>query len=237
MTLDRDIDDLLRDAGDAERAEWEKRYLKSALTHYGVAVPEVRRAVKRCLAEADTLTRTELLGAVRALWSRPIHERRGAAIELLVARSALLTADDMTLVEQLLRESKTWAFVDVLSVHVAGPLVVRLPTLAPTLDRWATDADFWLRRAAMLTLLLPLRQGGGDFERFARYADAMLDEQEFFIRKAIGWTLREVAKRRPALVVAWLLPRAQRASGLTFREATRTLPEAQQRRLKRARER
>jgi 3-methyladenine DNA glycosylase AlkD len=76
----------------------------------------------------------------------------------------------------------------------------------------------------MLALLVPLRRGGGDFERFARYADAMLGEPEFFIRKAIGWVLREVAKKRPALVVAWLEPRVRRASGVTFREAVRHLP-------------
>jgi 3-methyladenine DNA glycosylase AlkD len=87
----------------------------------------------------------------------------------------------------------------------------------------------------MLALLLPLRRGGGDFERFGRYADAMLGEREFFVRKAIGWVLREVARTRPALVTAWLLPRAARASGLTFREGARALPAPQRARLERAR--
>jgi len=77
---------------------------------------------------------------------------------------------------------------------------------------------------AILALLRPLRAGGGDFERFARYADAMLDEKEFFVRKAIGWVLRDVAKRRPELVAAWLAPRLHRASGVTVREAVKPLP-------------
>ncbi len=68
----------------------------------------------------------------------------------------------------------------------------------------------------------------GDFDRFSRYADAMLDEREFFIRKAIGWVLRDTAKRRPDLVYRWLLPRASRASGVTIREAVKPLS-AQQR--------
>ena len=95
------------------------------------------------------------------------------------------------------------------------------------LDRWATDADFWIRRSALLALLGPLRRGEGDFDRFSRYADAMLDEKEFFIRKAIGWVLRETAKTRPELVFDWLLPRAKRASGVTVREAVKPLPETQ----------
>ena len=79
----------------------------------------------------------------------------------------------------------------------------------------------------MLALLVPLRQGGGDFDRFGRYADAMLNEREFFIRKAIGWVLRDTGRKRPDLVYEWLLPRAARASGVTIREAVKPLSPAQ----------
>ena len=83
----------------------------------------------------------------------------------------------------------------------------------------------------MLCLLPALRRGGGDFDRFAGYADAMLDEREFFIRKAIGWVLREVSKKRPALVAEWLGPRTARASGVTFREAVKYLDPSDRERL------
>jgi 3-methyladenine DNA glycosylase AlkD len=53
----------------------------------------------------------------------------------------------------------------------------------------------------------------------------MLEEREFFIRKAIGWVLRETSKKRPELVFDWFLPRAERASGVTTREAVKYLPE------------
>ncbi len=59
----------------------------------------------------------------------------------------------------------------------------------------------------------------------------MLDEKEFFIRKAIGWVLREVGKKRPDEVVAWLAPRTDRASGVTMREAVRYLPAGERERL------
>ena len=91
------------------------------------------------------------------------------------------------------------------------------------LDRWASDDDLWIRRSALLAHLEPLRAGGGDFARFGRYADQMLDEREFFIRKAIGWILRDTARKRPDLVFEWLLPRAARAAGLTVREAVKPL--------------
>ena len=87
--------------------------------------------------------------------------------------------------------------MDALAVDVAGSLAERYPSLNRTLDRWAVDGDFWLRRSAMLALLRPLRAGAGDWDRFAGYADRMLEEKEFFIRKAIGWVLREVSKSGP----------------------------------------
>ncbi len=80
----------------------------------------------------------------------------------------------------------------------------------------------------MLALLVPLRRGDGDFDRFARYADAKLEEREFFIRKAIGWVLRDTSRIRPDLVYGWLLPRAAWASGVTLREAVKHLTHDQQ---------
>src|SRR5262249_57608722 len=92
----------------------------------------------------------EVLGLVDELWSRPVHERRVAAILVLERWAAVLEAQDLALVERLLRDSRTWAYVDALAVQTAGRLVERFPRLAHDLDRWARDGNFWLRRAAML---------------------------------------------------------------------------------------
>ena len=97
------------------------------------------------------------------------------------------------------------------------------PGFDRVLERWAIDEDFWIRRSALLAHLVPLRQGRGDFDRFSRFADAMLEEKEFFIRKAIGWVLRDTSRKRPDLVYDWILPRAHRTSGVTIREAVKRL--------------
>lgn len=224
--LAQEIDDALRARAVPERAAGEKAYLKSALDHYGVSMPAIRSAVIAALAGHE-LGHDDVVALVRALWAAPVHERRMAAVEVLTAHTDRLVADDMPLLEGLLRESRTWALVDSLAASVVGPLVEREPSLGEALDRWAADEDFWIRRSALLALLLALRRGAGDFDRFARYADAMLPEKEFFIRKAIGWVLRDTARKRPDLVFEWLLPRAPRASGVTLREAVKPLSEAQ----------
>ena len=209
--------------GDPERAHFERRYLKSDLDHIGVPVPVVRKLVRSTATAGGVSGRSDALQVVRALWEVPVHEHRLAAVELLVAHVQHLGVDDLELVERLLREARTWALVDPLAVKVAGSIVARHPPATDTLDAWARDGDFWLRRSALLALLDPLRKGDGDFARFSGYADAMLDERELFVRKAIGWVLRETSRRRPEMVAGWLGPRVSRASGVTFREALKHL--------------
>ena len=218
------IEASLRGLGTPQRAASEKAYLKSDLEFTGTAVPAVRATVRAwCRARPD-LTHAELIAVTEALWARPVHECRMAAVELLDANPGLLRPGDAALIERMLRTARTWALVDGLASNVMGGLTERHPELTAVLDRWAGDEDFWLRRSAMLALLVPLRRGEGDFGRFAGYADQMLEEKEFFIRKAIGWILRDTAKRRPELVATWLEPRAHRASGVTMREAVKPLP-------------
>jgi len=230
-----EIDEELRALGTPERAEHEKAYLRSELEHYGVPVPAIRNVAKGVRRRHPDATHDELVQLVETVWRAPVHERRMAAVELLAQYRNVLQVDDMALLERLLREARTWALVDGLAATVVGSLVERDAAAAQVLDRWAEDEDFWVRRAALLALLVPLRNGAGEFGRFARYADAMLDEREFFIRKAIGWVLRDTGKKRPDLVYEWLLPRAGRASTVTLREAIKPLSEDQRAALRAAR--
>lgn len=228
------IDAQLRAAGSPDRAEHERAYLKSTLTHYGASVPATRQAVRDHLPRRPAPSHGLVVAVAEGLWAAPIHERRAAAGFALEAHVGLLGPADAALVERLLREARTWALVDVLAPCVMGPLVVAHPELGAVLDRWATDPDLWIRRAALLTLLKPLRAGGGDWERFTRYADALLEDREFFVRKAIGWVLRDTGRKRPDLVFDWFLPRAARASGVTRREVVKVLSPGQRAQVERA---
>ena len=218
------IDDELRARATPGRAEREKAYLKSPLAHYGTAVPAVRAVAQDVARRHPQMTREDLLLLVDALWARPVHELRLVTVELLHALEARLDAvADAALLERLVRASGTWALVDPLATSVVGRLCERAPELGPVLDRWAVDDDYWVRRASLLALLPGLRRGEGDFDRFSRYADALLDDRELFVAKAIGWVLRDTARKRPDLVYQWLLPRAAKASGVTVREAVKAM--------------
>jgi 3-methyladenine DNA glycosylase AlkD len=222
----RDIEQRCKKAGNAERALGERAYLKSDLRFYGAGVGEIRRIARDFVATHPELTHDELTAVISELWARPAHECRMASVMLLELDARLLGPEDLGLIESMIRGSLTWAYVDDLSGHAAGSLLFKYPELGSRIDAWSVDANFWVRRSALLAQLIPLKQGAA-FDTFARYADAMLEEKEFFIRKAIGWVLRETSKRRLEEVYRWLLPRARRASGVTLREAVKYLDEAQ----------
>jgi 3-methyladenine DNA glycosylase AlkD len=225
------LTDELRAIGTPERAAQEKRYLKSDLEFFGGSVWEIRRVVQAFVRGAAPMAHDGLVALVEALWEEPVHERRMASVVLLQLHPRLLGPADLPLIERLLRESLTWALVDGLAADVVGGMLASSPgEVTLVLDRWSTDGDFWIRRSSLLAELQQLRTGA-DLAPFLSRADGMLDEKEFFIRKAIGWVLREIGKQRPAEVVAWLAPRTDRASGVTMREAVKYLPPADAERL------
>jgi 3-methyladenine DNA glycosylase AlkD len=218
------VHELLRPFGTKERAEQEKRYLKSDLEFIGVTMPDLRRVVKETLKGYPGLDQRAAVAWAVALWREPVFERRMAAVEILRMAGKRLRADDLATVETLIRDARTWALVDSLAGDVAGGIALRDPSSWPRVDAWATDEDFWVRRSALLVLLPGIRAGQPDLERFERYAALMLAEKEFFIRKAIGWVLREISKRDPRWGADWTARHATVISGVTFREAIRRLP-------------
>ena len=212
--------------GDPERAVREKAYLKSALVHYGCGQPALRLQARALDGTLPALDGQALLALADALHGTGVHEVRALAIALLERRRRALGEGDLPGLVDLVRRCPGWAYVDWLAIKVLGAVLSRLSPEreAVHLQTWAVDPDFWVRRTALLAPLDRLRRGGGDFDLFCALATPMLTEREFFIRKAVGWVLREVSKRSPERVAAYVAQHGARMSGLTRREATKYLP-------------
>ncbi len=228
MDLSVELDELRRSlaaAGNPASARAQKAYLRSSLEFHGVKAADLRAAARWFWQRHPEPPSDELWAVVEALWATPYHDLRSLGIALLEVRPRALGPDDLPRVESLLERSSTWDQVDYLATRVAAPLVARFPELAERLEVWAVHPSFWLRRAALVTLMPELRRGAGHLELFERIAQPMLSERELFIRKALGWVLREVGKRRPGAVRRFLERHLDRVSGLTLREAVKYLPE------------
>ena len=213
---------------DPVRAAGEQAYLK--LPHWtflGVATPPLRQAVRAWAKEHKGLDHDGLWAVVDELWAAPgpTFEHRRLVSLLLERHWKLLRPEDAPRLEQLLATSETWALVDCIAVAL-GSAVEKDAGWNEVLDAWAAHPSFWLRRSALLALMPAVKDGTFDWPRFTRYAEPMLGEKEFFIRKALGWVLRAATHRDPQAVAAWLSTRAALASGLTVREAAKHLDEA-----------
>jgi 3-methyladenine DNA glycosylase AlkD len=198
---------------------------------YGVTLPELHRIAREYAREHPDLDRRQLRALALGAYATNKHDLRSAALALLDRKRALLEERDLPWLLDLADASNTWAHVDWLAVGIIGDVVGRYPASLRWLPKWAKQKNFWVRRTALLAQHDQLKRGGGDWALFTRLADTMLEEKEFFIRKAIGWVLRETSKKRPKPVYDYIKPRRDRMSGLTLREGAKYLSDAQRRSL------
>jgi len=221
----------LRAAHNPERAENEKRYLKSPYKFFGVTVPFIEKLARDFKKEHKDASRTEVFALAGALWSSEYHQEKTLAINLLEKYSHFLDIRSMPMLERMLSESTGWDHVDGIANHLVDAVLRKEKKAYSYLERWSKSQNFWMRRASLISQILLFREGRGDKELFFMLAEEMIEEREFFIRKAIGWTLRELSKADPQAAFAFLLKVKDRAAGLTLREGARRLPDEIRRRV------
>lgn len=232
-TFVADVERALTLSATPERAKYEKRYLKSELRFIGAAMPAVRTECARQYMRLKPVARAELDLLTDALWRSNCHELRSVAICLMVRSSELFGRKDLPRMQSMISESAGWAHVDWIATDLLGAVYATDASIADELRSWSKDSDFWVRRASMLALLDEARRGNRKaFELFSEFASTMVHEKEFFIRKAIGWILREVSKKQPEWTHQFLLQHRDLVSGLTLREGSKYLPPEMQDSLK-----
>lgn len=216
----------LRTGADPERAAGQQRYMKSTMPFLGLTSPQRRELVRPLLADPGLRleTRAELERAVRILWDGArFREERYAALDLLRHRAyrAWRDPDLMPLVEDLVVTGAWWDLVDELSNVVGEVLLVDPEGEGLRMRDWAERDDLWLRRSAIISQLRHRERT--DTDLLASVIEVNVDDREFFVRKAIGWALRQYARTDPAWVRAFVDRHADRMSGLSRREALKHL--------------
>jgi len=213
----REVRAALRPLKDAERAAAMRAYMRDRFEYLGVGTPERRAAVAALMRGFKPATAKELRENATRLWSLREREYQYVAVDLLARYQAVLSFDDLSWLLGLVQEKSWWDTVDAL-LKAIGPVVRRTGAKgARAMDRAVKHGDFWVRRIAMLHQL-GLR-GECDTERLFHYAELLAAEKEFFIRKAIGWALRDYAWHDWRAVEKFLSSSEAEFSGLTVREA------------------
>jgi 3-methyladenine DNA glycosylase AlkD len=218
---------MLKDNADKERAFNEKRYLKSPYKFFGVSLPftdKMAKEFKRANKDAGRDYVVELAGT---LWDSEYHDEKRLGLRILQFYPEYLDLSIMPLLENMLKQSTGWDLVDDISIHLVGAVLEKDKKAYGYLKQWSSSDNFWMRRASMISQILLFRYNRGDKELFFGFAGKMLHEKEFFIRKAIGWCVREISKANPEGAFDFLMKIKDRASGLTLREGAKRLPSRQ----------
>ena len=218
----------LRALADPAKAPAMAAYMKTAQPFYGVPTPRraiIVRETRDRFAPADQKSYER---NVLALWKLPYREEQYCAIAYARQHPRFITPSALWLYERMIREGAWWDFVDEIAVNLVGALLGNFrATTSPIIERWCDDRDMWIRRTALIVHLKHKKET--DAAQLFDHCLRRSDEREFFIRKAIGWALREYSKTDPRAVSAFLKKNRQRLSNLSYAEASKHLARAKSR--------
>jgi 3-methyladenine DNA glycosylase AlkD len=216
------VTERLAAAADPGRAPQMQAYMKSAMPFLGVPVPAVRAVVKQAAREHPPASVAQLAATALALWrGAPHREYRYAATALTGLRMA---DGDLALVpvyEEMVVSGAWWDHVAAVAPRLGRLLLVRPVELRPLLLAWSTAPDRWLRRASIIAQLR--LRARTDPDLLARVIDTNAADPDLFLRKAIGWALRDYARTDPEWVSRFVAARSATLSALSRREATKHL--------------
>ncbi len=215
----------LRAHADPAKAGPMQRYMKSTMPFLGVSAVPLRAEIKPLFDVYRLESPAAWRATVRALWDQATYrEERYAALELCGHRyyRAFQDLDALPLYQHLIVTGAWWDLVDPIASHRIGHLLATYPApLKTALLAWAKGDDLWLRRTAIIAQLR--HEADTDLELLFAAIEPALASKEFFLRKAIGWALRELAKSQPEVVRQYVRTNEARLSGLSKREALKHL--------------
>lgn len=204
----------------AENAAAMCTYMKDHFPFFGIKAPIRRQLMKEHIALYGAPDLAELPSIVRSAFALPQRELHQVAVDLLIRHARKLGPDHLPLLEELITTKSWWDSVDALAIHVVGVVLMRHPKeIAKWNKRWVASKDLWLNRTAILFQ----NRWKEDTDRTLLFAnmDRHAAHTDFFIRKAIGWALRELAATDPKAVKDYVGSR--KLAPLSVREALRKL--------------
>ena len=207
-------------AADPAKASGMQAYMKTDMPFYGVQKPFRVVILRQLVRDFPPADREEYEELVLGLWD--LHHREEKYLALGVARhfGEHVTPSSLPLYRRLIVEGAWWDFVDEVATKLIRRLIVEHPDQTwPMVDKWIDDEDMWLRRTAILCQIGARERT--DTGRLFAFCERRAFEREFFIRKAIGWALREQARTDPEAVAGFVVEHRDQLSGLSYREATK----------------
>jgi 3-methyladenine DNA glycosylase AlkD len=208
-------------ARDPERAAPMAAYMRDQFPFLGIPSPVQKAIYREVVTGLPRPDEADLAALALACWQRPEREYQYFACAWLRRHARVCSEEFMPTARHLIVTKSWWDTVDALAAHLVGPLVAHYRQLVTVTDAWLTDENVWLVRAAILHQLT--YKEATDAARLFRYCSVRAGHSDFFVRKAIGWALREYARTDPAAVRSFVAAHQSRLAGLTVREALKNV--------------
>jgi 3-methyladenine DNA glycosylase AlkD len=201
-----------------------RAYMREQFDYLGVQTPARRAATMALIRAQKGASAADLLRSARLLWAMEQREYQYVAVDLLGRHVRSLEPEHIAALLTLVKKKSWWDTVDALADVINR--VVHASCLADvsaqkTMDAAIASGNLWVRRVAIIHQLG--WRGRTDAVRLFAYATSRAHEKEFFIRKAIGWALRDYARHAPEEVRAFLQANSNLLSPLSIREAGKHL--------------
>ena len=208
-------------AADPVRAATLRAYMKDVAPFLGIPTPERRVLSRSVLAGLPRPDEADCTAIALRCWALPQREYHYFAVDYLRRYARRCSSAFLPVVRRLVTTVSWWDTVDLLAVRVVGPLVAADPRLTAEMDAWITDDDLWVARTALLHQLG--YKDRTDADRLFDHCLRQSGHPDFFVRKAIGWSLREYARTDPEAVRDFVDGARDRLSPLSVREALRNI--------------
>ena len=199
--------------------------MKSAIPFMGVRVPVMRKASRDVFNRCPPADRCEWQDTILAIWRNATYrEERYAAVEFAVHRPFLhwMNMESLPILDELITDGAWWDYVDRIAPAGLGHILSTDPKpMRAAMRRWAGDENIWRRRSAVLCQLGSRERT--DLPLLFDCIDACMGHPEFFVRKAMGWALRDYARTNPGEVLRYVAANESRLSDLTRKEALKHL--------------
>jgi 3-methyladenine DNA glycosylase AlkD len=220
-SLRQQIRQALEAVAKPARAPAMQAYMKSSMPYLGASTVPRRAALKPVFADLDWPDSAAWQRDVLAIWrGADFREERYAALELTSAKAAkrFQHIDALPMYEEMIVTGAWWDYVDEIAGHRLWSVLQNdRPAMTRTMLAWSTDANMWKRRSSIICQL-PAKDAT-DLDLLYACIEPSLGSSEFFLRKAIGWALRQYAWTDPDEIARYVAANADRLSGLSKREA------------------
>ncbi len=190
----------------ANQAKAMEAYLKNLFPLYGIKAPVRKLLLKDIINEfkSELSTRNNIIEIVNTLYQKPQRELHYCAIELadrFLKKKYAIT--DIDFIEKLIITNSWWDTVDFIAKHILGNHLLQYPDQTPRIIKnFSSSKNMWLNRSAILFQLG--YKDKTDTQLLFRLCEQHKSSDEFFIKKAIGWALREYSKVNPETIVSFV---------------------------------